>query len=310
MIDEQALAWAIRTRDPDFRDWDAFTQWLEADPTHASAYDEVAQFDADLPHIIPTRALPEPANDHEPAPRKLWRFAGLGTFAAALVAVLLVSVQQTSDPYSVTTAPGEQREIALADGTRIALNGDTKIRLDRKDPRFAALDDGEAVFTVRHDDGSPFKVHLGEDLVQDVGTVFNIVRSQGTTRVAVSEGEVIYNPSHEAISLKAGRSLTARAGAAEVKLAGVAPDAVAGWRRGRLSYDKETLATIADDIDRTLGVAVEVAPAIRAKQFTGTLSIDKDAARFFATAAPLLGVEARAVETGWILQAENAPVPR
>lgn len=306
MIDEQALAWAIRTRDPNFRDWDAFTLWLEADPAHARAYDRAALLDADLPAILPAAPLPAPANDDAPDRRRLWRFAGFGTIAAALVAVLLVTVQQRSDPYSVTTAPGEQREVALSDGTRIALNGGTTLRLDRSDPRFAALDRGEAVFTVRHEEGEPFRVHLGDDVVEDVGTVFNIARSQGLTRVAVSEGEVVYNPRQEAISLKAGRSMTAREGVAQVTLANVSPDAVAGWRQGRLSYDKASMDIIADDIGRALGVEVHIAPAIRARQFTGTLIVERDAVRFFATAAPLLGVEARPDETGWILQAGNA----
>ena len=310
MIDEQALAWAIRTRDPDFRDWDAFTQWLEADPRHAAAYDNAAAFDEELPEIVPTDPLPAPANDQHPPSRTWWRIGGLGTVAAAAVALLLVTVMPRSDPYSITTSPGEQREIALSDGTRIALNGGTTLRLDHKDLRFAALDSGEAVFTVHHDDGAPFRVHLGDTVVEDVGTVFNIARSAGVTRVAVSEGEVIYNPKAEAISLKAGRSLTARDGVSQIALSNVSTDAVASWRRGRLSYDKQSMDVIASDISRGLGVAVNVTPAIRSMQFTGTLAVDKDVKRFFATAAPLLGVQAQPGASGWTLQADDAAPAR
>ena len=40
-IREQAAAWAVRTGDAAFEDWEAFTLWLEQDSAHARAYDEV-----------------------------------------------------------------------------------------------------------------------------------------------------------------------------------------------------------------------------------------------------------------------------
>ena len=35
-IREQALAWAVRTGDPEFADWEGFTCWLEENPAHAA----------------------------------------------------------------------------------------------------------------------------------------------------------------------------------------------------------------------------------------------------------------------------------
>ena len=52
MMNEEALGWVIRTRDPEFADWEAFTAWLEADPAHAPAYDALMTADADLVRII------------------------------------------------------------------------------------------------------------------------------------------------------------------------------------------------------------------------------------------------------------------
>jgi transmembrane sensor len=53
MLHEEALGWVIRTRDPEFTEWDAFTLWLEADPAHAPAYDALLAADADLPDLLP-----------------------------------------------------------------------------------------------------------------------------------------------------------------------------------------------------------------------------------------------------------------
>ena len=37
-LDDPALAWAVRTADPGFDDWDAFQDWLESDASHASRF--------------------------------------------------------------------------------------------------------------------------------------------------------------------------------------------------------------------------------------------------------------------------------
>ena len=59
-IREQALDWSMRTGDPAFADWEAFTLWLDEDPAHARAYDEVCAAVADAADLIGEAA---PAND-------------------------------------------------------------------------------------------------------------------------------------------------------------------------------------------------------------------------------------------------------
>src|SRR3546814_9914530 len=71
-----------------------------------------------------------------------------------------------SAPYTIATVPGARRTIDLADGSRIELNGDTRITLDKAAPRFASLDRGEAMFHVRHDDSDPFVVMVGDDKLE------------------------------------------------------------------------------------------------------------------------------------------------
>ena len=114
MMNEEALGWVIRTRDPDFADWTGFTAWLEADPAHASAYDALMAADSDMDSLIPVEpvAMPVAANDAgDRRPRFRW-IAG-GALAAALVATVSISVLNRNDIYSVTTRPGETRTIAL-----------------------------------------------------------------------------------------------------------------------------------------------------------------------------------------------------
>ena len=53
LIEEQAIAWTIRARDPDFDDWDALTEWLEADSAHNAAFQKLALLDDILPELMP-----------------------------------------------------------------------------------------------------------------------------------------------------------------------------------------------------------------------------------------------------------------
>ena len=73
IIEEQAIGWIIRMRDPAFAGWEAFTLWLEENPVHAAIYDELALADADVPETLPAPPPPPPvpANDEKPA-RPRW----------------------------------------------------------------------------------------------------------------------------------------------------------------------------------------------------------------------------------------------
>ncbi len=302
MINEEALGWVVRTRDPDFADWDAFTAWLEADPVHASAYDAMMLADSELDSITPPEpvAIPVAANDPGVRTRRPLRWIGGGAIAAALVATVSIAVLNRSDIYSVTTRPGETRVIALDDGTTVELNGGTTMRFDRNDARFAALDTGEAAFTVRHDVANPFRVTVGDTVFEDAGTVFNIVHTDAATRIGVSEGKVIYNPQAEAIALPAGRALAEDAQG--LRVMDIAPAAVASWRQGRLVYANAAVGDISQDIGRSLGVTLTATPGARAMRFTGTIRLDRDPALFFAQAAPLMGLTAVRQGEGWLLQ--------
>src|SRR3546814_1727785 len=121
-----------------------------------------------------------------PAPRPsrrrfVWLGAG-GAIAAALAVTLGLDMTtpDPSAPYTIATGPGARRTIDLADGSRIELNGDTRITLDKAAPRFASLDRGEAMFHVRPDDSDPSVVVVGDAQLVDAGTAFDGLRNAGT----------------------------------------------------------------------------------------------------------------------------------
>jgi transmembrane sensor len=87
-----------------------------------------------------------------------------------------------------------------------------------------------------------------------------------------------------------------------LRLMDVAPGAVASWRQGRLVYTNASIADISQDIGRSLGVTLTAVPGAQAMRFTGTIRLDRDPARFFAQAAPLMGLTAVRQGDGWLLK--------
>ena len=304
LIEDQAIAWTIRARDPDFDDWDALTEWLEADAEHGAAFQKLALLDDIIPELLPApskrawrRKILQPSR---------WSTAGIGAMAAVFVAVITLSFFLTQPSYySVQTASGEQRVIALDDGSRIELNGDSQVTLSKDDPRFAVLDRGEALFTVVHNDLDPFIVEVGDAVVQDAGTVFNIIRADEMIEVGVAEGLVIYNPEAEKVSLVPGRGLRVAGRGRAPEPFAITANAVGGWKRNQLTYNDASMSRVASDLSRSLGVKVTVAPGTQSTRFTGTINLTKDVDRFFSEAAPVLGVSARQTNDSWILAGVN-----
>ncbi|MFV0624327.1 FecR family protein [Sphingomonas sp. ac-8] len=303
MLEEAARRWAIRVRDPAFADWDGFTAWLEADPVHNAAYEAVlddldaadALFDV-APAAAPALVVhPVPQRDRA----RRWRAPAV----AAGVALLAVGggwLALDRDPEQEYAAqPGQRRAIALADGSRILLNGGTRLTMDPANPRAVTMTDGEALFEIRHDPRRPFVVTTADGTrLVDVGTTFNVVGDQGALTVEVAEGAVVYRAASE-MRLDAGEMLQRVSADAEPRKRMVDPATVGAWRTGYLQFGDAALGEVADDLSRNLGVAVSVDDRISARRFSGTIMLDGGADAVMARIGPLIEVRIERQGTGW-----------
>jgi transmembrane sensor len=299
-IREQAVAWAVRTGDPEFADWEGFTCWLEEDPAHADAYDQVSLAVADAADVP---SLPAGANDEDaPPPRVTRRWLG-GALAASLAALLAVGVwQMTDERYTVETAPGELRTVALAGGGQIELAGGTRLLLEQDDPRFARLEQGQALFTIRHDEADPFRLEVGEDTLVDAGTVFDVRRTASAMTVAVAEGAVIFNPSAQNVRLEPGDILTSAAGSPAYSLRKFPAAQIGEWRQGRVTFEGASLAEIASELSRATGIAYRADPGTAAQAVSGSILVGplREDPRALG---PLLGVTVRQSDDAWVIAA-------
>lgn len=294
---EAALDWVIRTGSDAFDDWPAFHAWLEADPRHAAAYHAMSMDIEEMAAAVPVAPIVM-----QPARRRWPVWAG-GAIAASLALVVgYGAIETRAHPYAVETAAGSMRTIRLADGSSIAMGGATRLLLDRDDPRTATLERGEAMFVVRHDAADPFAVSVGGARLVDVGTAFDVKHTRGETRVAVSEGAVDYNPGSAGIRLVKGQGLLVRDGKAVVTTVDVA--GVGSWRDSVLAYEGATLAEVADDLSRALGVDLRADPGVAKRAFSGSIATAKLSGDP-RLAGPLLGVAIRKRGGHWVMSTRS-----
>lgn len=293
----EAAAWHAAS-DHDDMDWEGFTAWLEANPRHRTAYDEVALTDAALeehreplrraaeaadPLAPPSEPTPwmdaspiEAANDSEAPSRVVFggwkRWAG-GAIAASLVAVL--AVPQLLQPAPVTYETRDAgHAIALTDGSTVMLAPHSRLTIEGRSQDRMALAGG-AWFDIRHNAGRPLAITAGGVEISDIGTRFDVQTGDAGVRVKVADGEVKVSSDALAdpIRLTRGRSLLFDKAQGTALVTSVTADSIGEWRSGRLSYVSMPLALVAADLSRYAGVKVTMANELRGRQFSGTLVI-------------------------------------
>ncbi len=250
VIDELAAKWFSRQRSGtrDARERQALADWLAEDPAHARAYREIEQLWSDLdqirrPVIAPRRRPPLP-----------WRgLAAASVFCAALLLANDFSGGRLADPQQVqSTAPGEQREVTLVDGTRVFLAADSALRLDFSDGlRDVQLLRGEAYFEVTHDAERPFRVTAGDSRVRVLGTGFDVHRERGGLTVAVRHGKVALQAQLGASgeqTLTAGDRAQLSSGAGEAQVDRVPVASIGAWRDGMLAFHNQPLGALVDEL--------------------------------------------------------------
>lgn len=303
---EAAIAWHLRLDDAGEAEWEAFVAWLERDPVHRLEFDRAERAGADLREAMPCLAgtdMPVAEPDRPKFGRKWPLVAGLTAVAASLILALSFSFHaaQPAAWTAVQTSPGEQRTLALSDGSRLYLNGATRVLLDKSNSRLARIAQGEVTFEVTHDATNPFTVEVGKAQLRDVGTIFNVSFDHGQSKIGIVEGAVLYNPGRENVTLTRGDVVIVSAGKGSAILSSVDPRGIGSWRQGQLIYDREGLDVVASDVGRILGTEVTVAPEIVGQRFTGVIRIDRNQAAFFPRLGGLLGVKVRRSQAGWFL---------
>ena len=216
--------------------------------------------------------------------RRLW----LGAIAAGLAAIAILGV--LISPFfrgqTIQTERGERRELALADGSVIEVDPETRLRvMFEEHTRRVLLERGRALFRVAKNVKRPFLVHADGTTVRAVGTAFGVEWQQQGVVVTVSEGRVGVFPSapsslngvnetpfeggassapttsarHPAeVLLTAGQQVRMHSSGDAEPVRKVDSERELAWAKGRLVFDNETVAAAIEKFNRYNRVQLHV----------------------------------------------------
>jgi transmembrane sensor len=218
--------------------------------------------------------------------------------AVAAVAVLLLLVLPSVAVKHFATQHAELRQIALDDGSIVALGPKSKLDVAfTEGRRNVTMAPGEAFFSVSHDPNRPFVIAVGNTQITVVGTKFNVKYDASGVRVSVVEGVVRVTPPKLALSetpptlsVPAGKEaiIGAEMGAPVVASLGrTRPD---NWRTGQLDYNDLPLGEIVSDLNRYIAGEVQLeSPRLAGVRLTASLPEDQ-AMQFIESLPSLLPV--------------------
>ncbi len=347
-ISNEAAAWVLELQSENIsaRERERFAHWLRESPANVREYLDLAGLWSELEGIdtgqeIDVDALLSATNvihleksncsdDHNPTrrPHRAWRyFAAAATVIIALVTGgRLLWPPAAPDMEVVSTRIGEQRSIALADGSLVYLNTQTSLSINLDDrQRRVELMAGEALFTVAKDPTRPFIVIAGKTQVRAVGTQFNVRREQDVETVTVVEGKVAlsetrsgaqHSPPTQAAttdaqtqgqagatrSLQTGIELTPGKQAkiwnslTPIETTDVKTEKIVAWTKRRLIFDGEMLGEIVEEFNRYNLNRLEVTDAeLRSIRLSGVFDAnDPSSLLTFLTSTEQVKIQRRA----------------
>jgi transmembrane sensor len=279
-----AADWVVRLQADDLAEAEAlaFDAWLSASPTHLRAYDAALAtwraYGADASAI--REALE--ARPPRPALGRFYPAFGAAAAAALAVAVLVPALQPAPKAEAYATARGEHRSVTLADGSKIDLNGATRLSVVlRRHERDVRIEEGEAVFDVAADKARPFLIDAGDRAIRVVGTQFDVRRRAGRLSVTVTRGVVEVSPSGggsgQAFRLHPGQRFDHAEGAGLARISRAAPEEALGWKAGRLVYHDQPLGQVVADLNAQFATPIRVSdPALAATPISGVLILDDE----------------------------------
>ena len=249
-VDDEAAVWLARLHSDQrvASDEKAFQKWLGENPRNAEAFDAVDRMWSAVGRI----ELEDYPYSSER--RLVSRRSIVGAVGVTAVAATGFLIYQPASAMAYETQVGEQRRIALVDGTQLLLDAQTKVLVSFNNrSRLAQVQFGRANFQVASEIRRPFIVDAaGSQIVShncrvDVrceGESVQVVLIQGEAQVEKRAGQIRTNP----IKLMGGERLTISKGAEKLDK----PDmnAMLSWQDGQETFDNENLSDAAQEMNR------------------------------------------------------------
>lgn len=276
-VTDAAAHWCMRLHASDCtaQERQAFEQWLDAHPLHASEYEamlEIWEVAGDLPR--PEAVVPVARLKRETPWRTLGIAAAVFALALPLAAYSGWNLGWLPNSYQHFETSDNVRRVTLSDGSQVELNLGSELTFSNyKDQRRVTLKKGEAFFSVSHDTSHPFIVKAADGRIRVTGTQFNVWMYEEQVKVNLIEGSVLVTSNDDlpGDGLRLGPAMQA-----SYKQGDFTPrisqtydnDNSLAWRSGKLVLDDLALADALPLINRYLDN-----PLLVADNSTGSIRI-------------------------------------
>jgi transmembrane sensor len=294
-----ASTWLLRLREEELsaKQISAWLRWSHAHPGNLEAYDDVKSLlhrvrglDAEQKSMALRRLTSERRQPDSPS---RWLLAAALVTVAVALGFLTWRYRSQPEQFEATytTSKAQERRFKLPDGTGIELGADSRLAVVLT-PRVRMLEliEGEAFFHVKHDEGRRFVVRTGKWQLTDVGTAFNVRKTNEHVVLTVAEGvvDVAKKPSTDAVSgtvmdeqsshpmrLLAGEQAIMDATEDSLRLAKIESTAASSWEQGQLRFKDEPLSVVLANLNRYSKYEIVMAdPGIGTMRFSGTVLVD------------------------------------
>jgi ferric-dicitrate binding protein FerR (iron transport regulator) len=162
--------------------------------------------------------------------------------------------------YNTVTIPrGGQYQVVLADGTKVWLNAASSLRyptaFSGKDREVELT--GEAYFEVTHNPSLPFRVKAGGQVIEDIGTAFNIhaYEDEAIAKTTLVEGAVKVTGANTLV-LKPGQQARGQKAGKLTLTEGVDVEEVIAWKNGQISFANADFASLMREVSRWYDVDI------------------------------------------------------
>ena len=172
---------------------------------------------------------------------------------------------------TITTPRGGQYEVKLPDGTTVMLNAASSLQFpsafDGLKERRVILT-GEGYFKVAHNSKKPFRVQTASQVVEDIGTEFNInaYTDEGSTKTTLVEGSASVNGT----TIVPNQQATLQGENLQVKT--IDPELAIAWKNNNFIFENQDIKYIMRMIERWYNVTVIYDGPAPTEKFGGAVS--------------------------------------
>jgi transmembrane sensor len=305
-IQEQACLWISRLDrgllDEEKMQLDA---WLGESNAHrralldaASLWDDMSVLN-ELSGLFPQPQSRKTMSNPRMGKQIMWSMAATFFVVAVALSVVVQRIWFESAPQfaniseKVQTGVGEQKNVVLADGSKLHLNTNSIVTVDfSSEARNIVLLRGEAHFEVAHDKQRPFSVTAGSNTVTAVGTAFNmqyvddnafeLVVTEGKVlvkdRFSVSSNDLLFgrkSVTEEGLLMFAGEKATVQGKVEEREnLSQNDIDDDLAWQQGMIVFKGEPLEAVLAEIGRYTPVRFNISDdTLRKRRVAGYFKV-------------------------------------